>query len=310
MRILTCIEIRQCPVWSQKTDLFASNNNLFVDFFKLIVTMRNYDIFISADMKLLQLYAFYRKLFGIKNKKQIVLELMLDEERNDVIWKLKRQFQRICFSSIDCIFVSASKEITVYAERFNLPHTQFQFLPFHTCVVEPEILPHSDGYILAAGKTGRDYATLAKAVDGLDIKVVVISDRYHIEGITFPKNVEVHCDIPYAEYMNLLHHCGLVAVPLKKLVKSTGQVVFLEAMSLGKPVIVTETTGSVDYIEHGVTGMLVPPENPQALKTAIEDYLANKEKFSIMANAAFEQVLTKHTFEAYTGAILAKAESL
>lgn len=303
MKVLSDLDIPQCATWCERVNLIDTSGTLVSSFFKLIRLMRNYDVFISANIKLAQLYGLYRTFLPNQQKKHIILELMLDEPASSLVWKVKCWFQHLCFKSVDCIFVSASAEVLAYADRFDLPQNKFQFLPFHTNVIKPKMLMDSEGYIMCAGKTGRDYETLAKAVVDLDVRVVVVSDSYHVDGIDFPNNVEVFCDIPYQDYMKLLQKCGLVVVTLKKLVKSTGQVVFLEAMALGKPVVVTETTGSVDYIENGVTGTLVPPANPCALRAVIENYLANKEKFESMAGAAFKQVLERNSFTSYTSAI-------
>ena len=45
--------------------------------------------------------------------------------------------------------------------------------------------------------------------------------------------------------------------------------VLLEAMALGKPVIATAVGASPEVVEDGVTGVLVPPEDPTALARAI-----------------------------------------
>ena len=74
-----------------------------------------------------------------------------------------------------------------------------------------------------------------------DGKIPIVSDDYHLKGIDISANITVKKNIPYSEYLTLLENSRLVVVPLTKHVMSTGQVVILEAMALGKPVIATET---------------------------------------------------------------------
>jgi glycosyltransferase involved in cell wall biosynthesis len=320
VRILSDIRISQSPSWSRQTDyLFPDagqggdrngNRSLLRRFFRLMKVNARYDVIVTADIKTAQLFGLFRALFRVKKPRHIVLELMLDEAGNDWRWKLKNLLQRLCFSSVDVIFVSSRGEVVSYARRLNLPEGRIRFLPFHTNVVEPRNIPASGDFILSAGKTGRDFTTLAAAVEGLDIRVVVVSDRTHLEGVNFPPNVEVFCNISYEKYLELLYASRLVVVPLKKLVKSTGQVVFLEAMALGKPVIATLTTGTRDYIEDHVTGILVPPENPGELRKAIESLIDNPTLVTGMARGALEVVKEKHTFEAYTGAVLSTAKEI
>ena len=315
-RILTEFRIAQCPIWSSKTVyLFqdaqvAEEDCLVAKFWQLLKMSGKYDVVITAGSRYAQLFGLYRTLFRKKRPKHIILELMLDEELKDLLWKTKVFFQRICFSSVEVIFVSARREIDVYAKRLGLPKDRIRFLPFHTNITQPRMLPSAMGYIFSAGKTGRDFATLAAAVEGLDVKVVVVSEKYHLQGISFPPNVEVHCDIPYGRYMELLHGSSMVVVPLKKLIKSTGQVVLLEAMALGKPIVATATIGTEDYIEHGVTGVLVLPGDIQQLRKAILDLHNDSGLRTSIGNRAMAQITEKHTFHVYTTGILKAAEQL
>ena len=47
----------------------------------------------------------------------------------------------------------------------------------------------------------------------------------------------------------------------------------MEAMSVGKPVVATDVGGTGEMVERNVAGLLVPPKDPQALATAIEELL-------------------------------------
>ena len=49
----------------------------------------------------------------------------------------------------------------------------------------------------------------------------------------------------------------IVVIPMGGHLHSGGQQTFLNAMAVGKPVIVTDPVGASSYIEHGITGLLV-----------------------------------------------------
>jgi glycosyltransferase involved in cell wall biosynthesis len=48
----------------------------------------------------------------------------------------------------------------------------------------------------------------------------------------------------------------------------------LEAMRVGTPVVVTDVIGSRDTVEHGRSGLVVPPDDPDALAAAVAKLLA------------------------------------
>jgi len=54
-------------------------------------------------------------------------------------------------------------------------------------------------------------------------------------------------------------------------------IVFIEAMAMGVPVVGTRVVGSVDAVEDGVTGLLVPPGDPEALSRAILSLFEDQE---------------------------------
>jgi glycosyltransferase involved in cell wall biosynthesis len=327
VKILTDIQIKQSPLWCEKTDYLGNLSRSHKLLGKLPVKVQNklshildliaifkyrnkYDVVINASVKTGQLFSLFRSIFRSKTPRHIILELMLDEERRDLWWKIKKMIQKRSFSSVDLIFVSSTGEIATYSERFKLPKERFRFLPFHTNVIEPRIMNHSDNYILSAGKTGRDYVTLADAVRGIKQKVIIVSDKPSVQDIRFPPNVEVLIDVPYRKYLDLLYRSLLVVVPLKRLVKSTGQVAILEAMALGKPVIATETAGTVDYIRSGVNGILVPVADPEALENAIRSITSDKSLYKKLSLNALELVKQNHTFEIYTNRILQAAREM
>lgn len=327
IRILTDILIEQSPQWGEKTEYLGGvipSNMLikkmpqrmqalllpFFEWIQIVKKAKKYDVVITANIKAAQLFGLYKRIFRIKSPKHIVLELMLDEEKNTFIWKAKRIFQAQAFKGVDLIFVSSTQEVQSYSRRFGLPIDRLRFLPFHTDIVNPKIADSGEDYVLSAGRTGRDYATLIEAVKDLSLRLIIVSDRESLKDVSISQNVEVLYDAPYSKYRDLLSHCKFVVVPLKKLVKSTGQVVILEAMGLGKPVITTRTTGTVDYIQHGSNGILVPPEDPEALKMEIVKLSNNKELSRTIANKALAEVLEDYTFDKYTSRILKAANMI
>jgi glycosyltransferase involved in cell wall biosynthesis len=83
-------------------------------------------------------------------------------------------------------------------------------------------------------------------------------------------------------------------------------IVFLEAMAMGVPVIGTRVVGSVDAVEDGVTGLLVPSGDPAALGEAVQRVLSDAELARRLATAAAARVRERHARELTT----ARSEAL
>ena len=64
----------------------------------------------------------------------------------------------------------------------------------------------------------------------------------------------------------------------------------LEAMACGLPVAATRVPGHVDVVEHGATGLLAAPGDPQALGLAMADLLADPARRSAMGEAGRRRV--------------------
>ncbi len=71
----------------------------------------------------------------------------------------------------------------------------------------------------------------------------------------------------------------------------------LEAMCFRLPVVAARVGGLPEVVEDGVTGILVPPNDPQALGEAILSLLRDPEKRRRMGERGREKVLAEFTAE-------------
>jgi len=84
----------------------------------------------------------------------------------------------------------------------------------------------------------------------------------------------------------------------------------LEAMASGLPVIATEVGGNPELIVSGVTGTLVPKENPGAMATALEAYLDNPGMISAHGAAAQKRVDESFSLDGMVSRYLALYDDL
>jgi glycosyltransferase involved in cell wall biosynthesis len=86
--------------------------------------------------------------------------------------------------------------------------------------------------------------------------------------------------------------------------------VVIEAMALGNPVIGTNIGGTVEQVEHGVTGLLVNPDDPVDLSHAMEKLIMDEKLRLGMGENGRERFLKLFEFENFYKKILSLYEEL
>jgi glycosyltransferase involved in cell wall biosynthesis len=82
-----------------------------------------------------------------------------------------------------------------------------------------------------------------------------------------PAHFEVHnYRIPHEEVSKLFQSASVVALPY---VEASQSGVIPVAYAFGKPVVATRVGGIPDVVDHGLTGLLVPPGDPDSLADAL-----------------------------------------
>jgi glycosyltransferase involved in cell wall biosynthesis len=140
--------------------------------------------------------------------------------------------------------------------------------------VPPEIPPHA----LYVGRLSEEKGVrdLVRATEGLPL--VVVGDG-PLRSL-LPTAVGL---VPPDEVGAWLDRAALVVVPSRR--EGYG-LAAREAMAHGRPVVATRVGGLVDAIEDGVTGLLVPSHDPDALRSATERLLGDPELRDRLGTAA------------------------
>ena len=68
-----------------------------------------------------------------------------------------------------------------------------------------------------------------------------------------------------------------------------------EGQVLGRPIVASNTGGLPEVIQDGVTGILVPPEQPAALATAIASLIADPVRRRAMGHAAHRRAMKNYS---------------
>ena len=135
-------------------------------------------------------------------------------------------------------------------------------------------------------------------------QIVFIGRNSHEKGIDILKSIElsinskvIYCtNTDWVETMKILKQSKLLVVPSRQ--ESIPQVI-KEAFYLKVPVIATNVGGIPELVEHNHTGILVPSENPEKLKIAINNLLENFELQEILKENAYNFILEYFTWEKF-----------
>ena len=256
---------------SQKISAFELPLILIKVLVRLVNWRRDYQVVFTFECDLVGFsIAFWQSITGMRRPKHIILQFIMRERQNTLRSRAKYALMRFLFGSVYKVVVSSRAEAEYYPSVFGWRKGKAVFVPFHTApaLIEPgpEVV---EDYILAAGRTFRDYATLIEAVADTEIKLVIVGGTGATSDIGAHDNILIMENIPQLELNGLMRGARAVVVPLEDRLISTGQSVLLHAMGLGKPVIATGTAGTVDYVDHLVDGILVPPGDAVALRDAL-----------------------------------------
>jgi glycosyltransferase involved in cell wall biosynthesis len=149
--------------------------------------------------------------------------------------------------------------------------------------------------VLYAGKLsiGKGTPVLLEALDR--IAAAVPGARFALAGkgdMALPARPDLHVlgVLPQAELFALYRAADVIVVP--SVWPEPLSRVLLEAMRIGRPVVATAVGGTPEAVEHGVTGLLVPRQDPEALAKAVIELLLDPERRARMGRAAAERART------------------
>lgn len=255
----------------------------------IIKSRYRYDYIISYECgRETFLISLFQTLFLIKKPRHIILDFIMREKSNNLKSRLKYMILKFCLASVHLAVCSSKLEKEYYKNTFKWKDKKVAFIPLR---INPELfdIKTNDGnYIFSAGRTFRDYETLIQSLRNINYQTIICAgkDDYEKYYGKIPSNISIYKDLLFEEYINLLANAKFVIIPLQDKIISTGQSVLLHAMALGKMVIVTKTAGSIDYIENGITGVLVIPKSINDMENNILYYLDNDKLIEQIGNRA------------------------
>jgi glycosyltransferase involved in cell wall biosynthesis len=158
----------------------------------------------------------------------------------------------------------------------------------------PEFLPAEDGFLMFAGALGlhKGIAVFLEARRRMRNKPpVVLLGTPHPDTPTIddPGITVVH-NVAHVLVMASWIRASIAVVP--SLCHEALGLAAVEALIVGCPVVASNVAGLREVVQHGSTGFLVPPGDPDALATALDDILDDPELQKQMGQAG--KTRTRH----------------
>jgi glycosyltransferase involved in cell wall biosynthesis len=157
----------------------------------------------------------------------------------------------------------------------------------------------TDPYVLTVGKDlARDFRTFVDAVARMDIRAEMAVYPRNLDGIELPANVRAR-KVPSQTLRELYAGASCVVVPQRRDgypygSEGGGLTALLEAMAMGLPVVATERAILRDYIDDGVDAIVVPPQDPGALRDAIDRICGDPDLAARVGGAGRRRVERAH----------------
>lgn len=228
---------------------------------------------------------------------------------------------RVFRSGVDRIITWSSVQRQVAVERIGFGPEDVVLVrhPVDQEFFHPEARERK--ILFSAGSTQRDFDTLVEAARGLGIpvriaaslvvalsgfKVTTTDVRQHLDKFDHVEVESLNSSQLRASYAE----AKVVVVPLLPTDIDAGVNVILEGMAMGRPVISTRTTGQIDVIRDGDTGVLVPPGDVEALRAQIEMMLNDPQAAEEMGRRARAYVEKYHRLEDFIEQIRANSDEL
>jgi len=236
-------------------------------------------LLLNGSSRTMMVLAFLKVIIPFNRCKLVSLDLVLRKPRffRDRLLQLA---EIVLYKKIH-LYLEYFRNTSEYQRLFGMKPEKFRYIPFK--VNSYEIIVNTklsdEGYIFCGGRSLRDFATLIEATKDLQYPVKIVTGSNHelvrhdsclLDEVTLPANVEVvRHDFDQVSFVRLIAASRLAVLPLKRAtIAAAGISVYMMCMALKKCVIISDLPGVGDVLT-GNQAIIVPPEDPEALREAI-----------------------------------------
>ncbi len=276
---------------------------------KAFFIAKRYDLIFSWHPTPVLLIAFFFKLLNIRHPPTVCMMFIIPTHKQKLLSNLRFWFTNYALNGLHTVVCFTTNEINYYSNLFPEHRQKFVFMPAAGLSTDLKSLNTNkkNGYIFSGGTSNRDYKTLLKAIEGTNLRLKIIGKRVNFKDLNFARNlphIELLEDIYGQDFAQMMYNSKIVVIPLLNPNISSGQLVLIKAMELGKPIIATNVAGVIDYVVPDYDCILAPPQDSEYLRYQILELLTNSYKARILGENARKSYLEKFTFESFIKKII------
>jgi glycosyltransferase involved in cell wall biosynthesis len=261
--------------------------------------MQHYDVTLATGEDVGLNLALLMKLFRKHAPLILICHNIASRRRAFLLGKLR------IGTAIKKFLCLSQAQVDMLTERYGIKQAQIEVIYWHVDhqFFQPQASESTKRQICSAGTASRDYATLLQAVQDLDVAVKVAASstwfpqQLNISLDAIPGHVEVRDYGTYHALRQLYADSLFVVVPLLNVDFSAGYSVILEAMAMGKAVIVSKIRQRDDFIVDGWNGFYVTPGNVVELRDRIDFLLQNPDEARRLGQNARKSIEERYTLE-------------
>ena len=201
-------------------------------------------------------------------------------------------------------FVVSSPALAQHAAALAPYRERVRVIPFGIDPSQWQATRAGSDFVLFAGRhvAYKGVDVLLRALQGTTIRAVIAGDgpkRGEWEALArelgLDGQVRFAGDVPDAELRALMKGCGVLVLPSVTRAEAFGYVQ-LEAMASGKPVVSTDVSSGVSWVnQHGTTGLVVRAGDAAALRDALERIVSDPSLRSRYGEAGRRRVEQEFT---------------
>jgi glycosyltransferase involved in cell wall biosynthesis len=202
----------------------------------------------------------------------------------------------------DRVVIAAQSPVDLDYFRSLADRTRLVLVPYGqdpvTGVSEADV--QLGDYVFAGGYTNRNYDRVLRCARQVSsVPFVIACSSLNTLSEPVPENVDVQRDLEPERFHKLLAGARLVVIPLADDLGSSGQMVTLASMQLGKAVIAGNSRVVTQYFEEGVSGLAYDLTSDASLRDTIASVVEDERRLlelGAAARARYEERSTKSRY--------------